>query len=100
MDNSRSHQSWQQQRPSWREYARQRRCRMSIEQREQHLARRRANYQANIQKGKQVAASCSTSSTTLPLQHITNTYSPNRMRLTSIRHLARSSNHQQSITGD
>ena len=61
MENSRSHQSQPQHRISWGEYARQRRCRMSIEQREQHLAKRHANYQASIQKRKQVAASCSTS---------------------------------------
>lgn len=104
-----------QQRESWRQYDRQRRRLMSTEQREHYLARRRACYRARIERGKQVEMSCNSqisthlsnsrtpqcanTSSTLPLQDITNNHLESRMRLTAVRQLARTTTQQQYNTG-
>ncbi|MED6211195.1 hypothetical protein PIB30_071353 [Stylosanthes scabra] len=57
MDNLGNQQSRSQHRPSWQDYARQRRQNMSEEQRQQYLARRCASYRERIRRGKEIDVS-------------------------------------------
>ena len=59
-------------RRTWQDYARQRRQNMSEEQRQQHLARRRASYRESIRRGKQIDTSSGPTNMATPLQDITN----------------------------
>lgn len=73
MENIRSQDSRERQRERLTQNARHRRQRMSVEQRQEELARRRSNYRQNKDKGKQVQTSdLSDMRTMMPFQDLTN----------------------------
>ena len=71
-----------ERRERWRQNERQRRCFMSVENREQYLARRRAGYRARIQQDE-----------------IGSSHLESRIRLTTVRQLAHSLSNQQFSSG-
>ncbi|MED6192683.1 hypothetical protein PIB30_012283 [Stylosanthes scabra] len=97
MENSTQHPRSQERRPSWQQYARQRRQNMSDEQRQQYLARRRASYQERIRRGKQVVVTDQPTNQTTPLQDITN--ASRVIRLSTIRQMARNTYHPHFVPG-
>ena len=99
------------QRERWRHYAQQRQRQLSAEQREMHLARRRDNYRLRKQSMQRSGFSqqhSMTNTTTHMLPEVTNiipntllhdstdTAHPQRMRLTTVRRMARTVNAESS----
>ncbi|KAF1883265.1 hypothetical protein Lal_00030370 [Lupinus albus] len=98
MENSSRRESQEQRRYRLRQYVRQRRNNMNIEQRQQELARRRlTRHERNNGDEAQPSENNIHESTNTNQQISTTT--PTTMRLTSVRQLARSSFQQQFRTG-
>ncbi|CAK8534721.1 unnamed protein product [Lathyrus sativus] len=73
MENIRSQDLRERQRERRAQHARDRRQHMSVEQRQQELARRRSNYRQNKDKEKQVQTyNTSNMRTIMPFQDLTN----------------------------